>query len=114
MKTIYFKAGDAEWKYELEDEQYQDIITSLLEDKIDPQDMLDESLETLRDISFLTDDEITEDDDIDQAIAVAYLWYHFNTIADESEHITGDVAIIEDEDGLGVSVLPAHDAIIQH
>jgi len=111
MKIVYFKAGEAEWKYELDDEQYQDIIDSLEEDGTDHQEMLDESLEILRDISVIADEELDEDDEIDQTISVAFLWYYFNSLPEGKGRIEGDIVVIEDDDGTGVSVVPALDVI---
>jgi hypothetical protein len=110
MKTVYFKSGEAEWKYELDDEQYDEIIRSIREDGADPQAMLDECFEILRDVSVLDEEEMDEDDEIDQTISVAFIWYYFNTLPEDKGRITGDVVVIEDDDGTGVSILPASDA----
>ncbi len=111
MKTVYFKSGEAHWKYELEDEEYDNIIRNIQEDKPDVEEMLSDSLEILRDISAMDEDEMDEDDQIDQTISVAYIWYYFNHIAEGEAHITGDVALIEDDDGEGVTVLAAADVV---
>lgn len=111
MKTVYFKSGDAEWKYELDDQEYDQIIQGILEDGTDFDEMLDESLEILRDISAMDDDELDEDDQIDQTISVAFVWHYFNTLPEDQGRIEGDVVVIEDEDGTGVSVLSADEAI---
>lgn len=111
MKTVYFKSGEAEWKYELDDEQYQEIIDNIEEDGTDHQELLDESFEILRDVSLIEDDEMDEDDQIDQTISVAFLWYYFNTLPEDKGRIEGDIVVIEDDDGTGVSVLPADDVI---
>jgi hypothetical protein len=111
MKTVYFKSGEAEWKYELDDEQYQEIIEGIEEDGTDHQELLDESFEILRDISIIEDDEMDEDDEIDQTISVAFLWYYFNNLPEDKGRIDGDIVVIEDDDGTGVSVLPAIDVI---
>lgn len=111
MKTVYFKSGDAEWKYELENEEYDNIIKGILEDQTDPEEFLNDSLETLRDISALDDDELDEDDQIDQTISVAFIWYYFNTLPNDADRIDGDVALIEDDDGTGISVVPASELI---
>ncbi|WP_241911800.1 hypothetical protein [Telmatospirillum siberiense] len=113
MKTVYFKSGDAEWKYELEDQEYDQIIQGILEDGTDFDEMLDESLEILRDISSMDDDELDEDDQIDQTISVAFIWHYFNTLPEDQGRIEGDVVVIEDEDGTGVSVLSADEALEQ-
>ena len=107
MKTVYFKSGDAEWKYELDDEEYQNIIENILEDGTDFEEMLDDSLEIIRDMSALEDEEMDEDDQIDQTISVAFIWHYFNTLPEENGRIVGDVVLVEDEDGSGVTVLAA-------
>jgi len=111
MKIVYFKSGEAEWKYELNDEEYAEIIKGILEDGTDFEEMLDESLEILRDVSSLDDDEMDEDDQIDQTISVAFIWHYFNSLPEDQGRIDGDVVVIEDEDGTGVSVLSAEEAI---
>ena len=111
MKTVYFKSGEAQWKYELDDDQYQDIIDSIEEDGIDHQELLDDSLEILRDISIIDDDEMDEDDEIDQTISVAFLWYYFNTLPEGKGRILGDIAVVEDDDGDGVTVVAAADVV---
>ena len=111
MKTVYFKSGEAEWKYELDDEEYETIIKGILEDGTDFEEMLDESLEIIRDLSALDDDELDEDDQIDQSISVAFIWHYFNVLPEENGRIDGDVVLIEDDDGDGVSVLAATDII---
>ena len=74
MKTVYFKSGEAEWKYELDDEEFQNVINNILEDGTDFEEMLDDSLEIIRDTSSLDEDEMDEDDEIDQTISVAFIW----------------------------------------
>lgn len=111
MKTVYFKSGDAEWKYELDDQEHEQIIRGILEDGTDFEEMLDESLEILRDISAMDDEELDEDDQIDQTISVAFIWHYFNNLPDEEGRIVGDVVLVEDEDGTGVSVLAADEVI---
>lgn len=110
MKTVYFKSGDAEWKYELDDEEHEQIIKGILDDGTDFEEMLDESLEILRDISDLDDDELDEDDQIDQTISVAFIWHYFNTLPENEGRIIGDIVLVEDEDGTGVSVMSVDDA----
>ncbi|MBF0375313.1 MAG: hypothetical protein HQL38_02035 [Alphaproteobacteria bacterium] len=112
MKTIYFKAGPSEWKYELDDAEYDLVIKSVLEDEPDLEDLLDESLETIRDLSAMADEEMDEDDEIDQAIAVAFLWHYFNHLEGEG-HVDGDVVLIENDDGEGVTVIPASDVLFE-
>ena len=107
MKTVYFKSGEAEWKYELDDEEYENIIQNILEDDTDLEEMLDDSLEVIRDVSVLDEDEMDEDDQIDQTISVAFIWHYFNTLPEENGRIVGDVVLVEDEDGSGVTVLAA-------
>jgi hypothetical protein len=111
MKTVYFKSGQSEWKYELEDEEHEAIIKSILEDGTDFEEMLDESLEILRDISALDDEELDEDDQIDQTISVSFIWHYFNNLPEGQGRIEGDVVLIEDEDGTGVSVMSAADIV---
>jgi hypothetical protein len=98
MKTVYYKLGDAEWKFEIDDGEYARIVESITADAAQGS-MLDECLDILRQVSAL--EELSEDDEIDQTIATAYLWYHFNV-----EHqIGGDPAIMVDEDGDGLTVV---------
>jgi hypothetical protein len=107
MVTVYYKSGNAQWKYELDDAEHDYIIKNILEDNPDPHEMFDDSLEILRDVSAIDEEEMDEDDEIDQTIAVAFLWHYFNNLADGDERIQGDIVIIEDEDGTGLTVLPA-------
>lgn len=107
MITVYYKSGAAQWKYELEQSEYEYIIKNVLEDKPDLQEMFDDSLEILRDVSAMDEDEMDEDDQIDQTIAIAYLWYYFNVVAEGDDRIEGDLVLLEDEDGTGVTILPA-------
>ena len=107
MITVYYKSGNAQWKYELEQSEYEYIIKNVLEDKPDLQEMFDDSLEILRDVSAMDEDEMDEDDQIDQTIAIAYLWHYFNVIAEGDDRIQGDLVLVEDEDGTGVTILPA-------
>ncbi len=111
MKTVYFKSGDAEWKYELDDEEFQNVIDNILEDGTDFEEMLDDSLEIIRDTASLDDDEMDEDDQIDQTISVAFIWHYFNSLPEDKGRVVGDVVLVEDEDGSGVSVLSAEDVI---
>jgi hypothetical protein len=111
MKSVYFKSGDAEWKYEVEDEDYDNIIKGVLEDGTDFDEMLEESFEILRDISALDDEEMDEDDQFDLTISVAFIWHYFNTLDDDEHRISGDVAVIENEDGTEVEIAAAADVI---
>ncbi len=111
MKTVYFKSGEAEWKYELDDKEYDQIIEGILEDGTDFEEMLDESLEILRDVSAMDDEQLDEDDQIDQTISVAFVWHYFNSLPEDQGRIAGDIVVIEDDDGTGVSILSAEDAI---
>jgi hypothetical protein len=111
MKTVYFKSGDAEWKYELDDVEHEQIIKSIIEDGTDFEEMLDESLEILRDISAIDDEELDEDDQIDQTISVSFIWHYFNNLPEGNGRIEGDVVLIEDDDGSGVSVMAATEVI---
>jgi len=106
MITVYFKSGAAQWKYELEDSEHDYIIKNVLEDNPDVNEMLDDSLEILRDISAMDEDEMDEEDEIDQTIAVSFLWHYFNHLAEGDDRISGDIVLIEEEDGTGVTVLP--------
>ncbi|MCR6631071.1 MAG: hypothetical protein NVV74_14060 [Magnetospirillum sp.] len=111
MITVYYKSGTAQWKYELDEAEHAYIIKNLLEDNPDIEEMFDDSLEILRDVAALDEDEMDEDDQIDQTIAVAFLWHYFNHLSKAEERIQGDIAVIEEEDGVGVTVLPATDVI---
>jgi hypothetical protein len=111
MITVYYKSGSAQWKYELADEEYEYVISNVMEDDPDPQEMFDDSLEILRDVSAMAEEEMEEDDQIDQTIAVAFLWHWFNKLAKPEDRIEGDVVLIEDEDGSGVTILPASEVI---
>ena len=75
------------------------------------EEMLDDSLEIIRDTASLDDDEMDEDDQIDQTISVAFIWHYFNSLPEDKGRIDGDVVLVEDEDGSGVSVLAAEDVI---
>jgi len=107
MITVYYKSGNAQWKYELDESEHQYIIKNVLDDSPDINDMFDDSLEILRDISAMEDTEMDEDDEIDQTIAVSFLWHYFNHLAEGDDRIEGDIVLIEEEDGSGVTVLPA-------
>lgn len=111
MKTVYFKSGQAEWKYELEDEEYDLIISNILEDNPDMEEMLDDSLDVIRDVSAMDEDEMDEDDQIDQTVSVAFIWHYFNNAPADKGGLEGDVALIENEDGDGVMVVSAKDVI---
>lgn len=108
MITVYYKSGSAQWKYELDETEHEYIIKNVLEDNPDVEEMFDDSLEILRDVSAMSEDEMDEDDQIDQTIAVSYLWHYFNHLAPGDDRIQGDIVVIEDDDGTGVSVLPAN------
>jgi hypothetical protein len=111
MITVYYKSGSAQWKYELDEAEHQDIIKNVLDDNPDINEMFDDSLEILRDISAMDEDEMDEDDEIDQTIAVAFLWHYFNHLAEGDDRIEGDIVLIEEEDGSGVTVLPAQSVV---
>lgn len=111
MITVYYKSGNAQWKYELDETEHEYIIKNLLEDKPDIEEMFDDSLEILRDVAALEEDEMDEDDQIDQTIAVSFLWHYFNHLSKSEERIQGDIAVIEEDDGIGVTVLPAADVV---
>jgi len=111
MITVYYKSGNAQWKYELEESEHEYVIKNILEDNPDLTEMFDDSLEILRDISAMEEDELDEEDEIDQTIAISYIWHYFNHLADEADQIKGDIVLIEEEDGSGVTVLPA-DALV--
>ncbi len=107
MITVYYKSNKAQWKYELEESEHAYIVKNLLEENPDIKEMFEESLDTLQEVAGLDEDEMDEDEQIDQTIAIAFLWQYFNHLAPEDERIVGDIAILEDEDGTGVTVLPA-------
>ncbi|HLO78966.1 MAG TPA: hypothetical protein VK196_21120 [Magnetospirillum sp.] len=111
MITVYYKSGNAQWKYELDEAEHDYIIKNLLEDNPDIEEMFDDSLEILRDVAALDEDEMDEDDQIDQTIAVSFLWHYFNHLSKSEERIQGDIAVIEEDDGVGVTVLPASDVV---
>lgn len=109
MITVYYKSGSAQWKYELDEGEHDYIIKNVLEDNPDLDEMFDDSLEILRDVSAMAEEEMEEDDQIDQTIAVSFLWHYFNNLAAGEDRIQGDIVLLEDEDGTGVTVLPASD-----
>ncbi|TAN56015.1 MAG: hypothetical protein EPN20_19495 [Magnetospirillum sp.] len=108
MITVYYKSGTAQWKYELEDTEHDYIIKNVLDDSPDLQEMFDDSLDILRDISAMDEEEMDEEDEIDQTIAVSFIWHYFNHLAEGADRIEGDIVLIEEEDGSGVTVLPAN------
>jgi len=107
MIAVYYQSSTAQWKYELEDDEYKNIIDDLKSEPMYLMEMFDDSLEILRDLAGLDDDEIDEDEADDQAYAIAFLWEYFNRLASDEERIDGDIAIIELDDGTGVTVVPA-------
>jgi hypothetical protein len=107
MITVYYKSGSAQWKYELDDAEHDYVIKNVLEDNPDIAEMFDDSLEILRDVSNMDESEMDEDDEVDQTVAVSFLWHYFNHLVEGDERIEGDIVIIEDEDGIGISVMPA-------
>jgi hypothetical protein len=107
MKTVYYKSGDAEWKYELEDAELDNIIRNLEDDDVDLEEMMQDSLEILRDLSEMDDEELDEDDEVDQTISVAVIWHYFNALPDGDGRIIGDVVVIENDEGDGVMVVGA-------
>jgi len=107
MIAVYYDSGKAQWKYELENAEYDHIIKNVLQDYSDLTEAFDESLEILRDLAVIDDEEMDEDDEFDQMVAVAFLWHYFNTLCDEADRIEGDIVIIESEDGTDVTVMPA-------
>jgi len=111
MKTVYFVTGGGQWRYDMEDDDYQLIVKDILDKDPDLEEMLDESLEILRDLSEMGDEEMDEEDELDQTIAAAFIWHYFNTLPEEKGRIDGDVAVIEDEDGEGVSIAAAADVL---
>ncbi|MBW7849687.1 MAG: hypothetical protein H3C38_04225 [Rhodospirillales bacterium] len=111
MKAVYFKSGQAEWKFELDDEEHDLIIKNILEDEPDMEEMLNDSLEVIRDVSAMDESEMDEDDQIDQTVSVAFIWHYFNNVPPEKGGVDGDVALIENEDGDGVMVVAAKDVI---
>lgn len=111
MKTVYFQSGTNQWKYELEDSEFDNIISNLMQEEIDFEEMLDESLEIMRDLAEIDDEEMDEDDQVDQTISVAFIWHYFNNLPEGDGHIDGDVVLIEHDDRSGVSVAAASDVI---
>ena len=111
MIAVYYQSSTAQWKYELDDEEYRNIIDGLKSEPFDPAEMFDDSLEVLRDLAGLDEDEIDEEEEVDQTIAIAFLWDYFNNLAPAEERIEGDIAIIEEDDGMGVSIFPAADIV---
>lgn len=107
MIAVYFQSGEIQWKYELDEAEHDYIIKNVLEDSPDMAEMLDDSLEILRDISAMEEGEMDEDDEIDQTIAISFLWHYFNHLCEEGDRIEGDIVVIEEPDGTGVSVYPA-------
>ncbi len=107
MITVYYKSGSAQWKYELDESEHDYVIKNVLEDNPDIAEMFDDSLEILRDVSNMDESEMDEDDEVDQTVAVSFLWHYFNHLVEGDERIEGDIVIIEDEDGIGISVMPA-------
>lgn len=107
MITVYYESGDVQLRYELDSEEYEYVIKNLLAEEFDLDDMFNDSLEILRDVSALADDEMDEDDEIDQTVAVAFLWHYFNHLAPPEERIEGDIVLSDKDDGANVSVLPA-------
>ncbi len=107
MIAVYYDSGKAQWKYELEDAEYDEIIKNVLDGTTDLTEAFNESLEILRDLAVLADDELDEDDEFDQGVAVAFLWHYFNHIVEGDDRIEGDIAVFEAEDGTGVTVMPA-------
>lgn len=107
MITVYYKSDKAQWKYELEEGEHAYIVKNLMEENPDIKEMFEESLDILQEVAGLDEDEMDEDEQIDQTIAIAFLWQYFNHLAPEDERIAGDIAILEDEDGAGVTVVPA-------
>lgn len=111
MIAVYYQSTTAQWKYELEDEEFRHIIANLMEEGVDVNELFDDSLEILRDVAGIEETEMDEEEEIDQTIAVAFLWEYFNNLAPENERIQGDIAIIEDEDEMGVNILPAAEIV---
>jgi hypothetical protein len=107
MIAVYYKSGSTQWKYELDEAEYDYVIKNVLEDNPDTGEMFDDSLEILRDVSAMDESEMDEDDEVDQTVAVSFLWHYFNHLVEADDRIEGDIVIIEDEDGTGISVLPA-------
>lgn len=111
MKTVYYKAGDAEWKYELEDDEFDGIVQALTQEAADLEGMVDEALDILRELSAMDEEELTDDDVVDQTLAVAVLWHYFNTR--EGDAFDGDIVIIDNGEEEGVTILSAKDILEQ-
>ena len=112
MITVYYKSSNAQWKYELEEDEHAYIIKSLMDEQPNIKEMFEESLDVLQEAAGVDEDDMDEDEQIDQTIAVAFLWQYFNHFAPEDERIPGDIAILEDEYGNGVTVVPA-DSVLE-
>jgi hypothetical protein len=111
MITVYYKSSEAQWKYELENDEHAYIIKSLMDEKPDIKEMFEESLDVLQEAAGIDEEDMDEDEQIDQTIAVAFLWQYFNHLAPEGERIPGDIAILEDEDGNGVTIVAAESVL---
>lgn len=105
MKTVYYKSGDAEWKYELDDREHDDIVRALAEQEADLDQMVDEALDVLRDLAAVGENELTDDDIADQTLAVAILWHYFNSR--EGDAFGGDIVVIDAGPEEGATILPA-------
>ncbi len=111
MKTVYYKAGDAEWKYELDDQEFDSIVQALVQENADLEKMVDEALDILRELAAMDEDDLVEDDIVDQTLAVAVLWHYFNTR--ETDGFDGDIVVIDAGDEEGATILSAKDILEQ-
>ncbi|MGC2855391.1 hypothetical protein ACM64Y_07940 [Novispirillum sp. DQ9] len=111
MKTVYYKAGDAEWKYELDDEEFDGIVQALTQENADLEGMVDEALDILRELSAMDEEELTDDDIVDQTLAIAVLWHYFNSR--EADAFDGDIVVIDNGDEEGATILSAKDILEQ-
>lgn len=109
MKTVYYKSGEAEWKYELEDQEHEEIVRALAEQEADLERMVDEALDVLRDLSATDEGALTEDDMADQTLAVAVLWHYFNTR--ETDGFDGDIVVIDAGPEEGATILSASELL---
>ncbi|MFA7430489.1 MAG: hypothetical protein WCZ23_10065 [Rhodospirillaceae bacterium] len=110
MKTVYYKAGDAEWKYELDEQEFDSIVQALVQENADLEKMVDEALDILRELAAMDEDDLVEDDIVDQTLAVAVLWHYFNT-REGDERFDGDIVVIDAGDEEGATILSAKDIL---
>lgn len=111
MKSVYFKAGPAEWCYSLDDDEYDEIVAAMSDEDVDLEAMFADSLEVLRDHSVMSEDELEEEDLADEAVSVAVVWHYFNGLPLERGGIRGDIALVEHASGDGVTAFAAAEVV---